>query len=70
MDGKEFFFEGIFEGEIIQQQSGNKGFGYDPVFIPLGSSKTFAEMSMDEKNVFSHRRKATDLLLQFLAEIK
>ena len=70
MDGKEFFFEGICEGEIIQQQSGNKGFGYDPVFIPLGSSKTFAEMSMDEKNVFSHRRKATDLLLQFLAEIK
>ena len=70
MDGKEFFFEGICEGEIIQQQSGNKGFGYDPVFIPLGSSKTFAEMSMDEKNVFSHRRKATDLLLHFLAEIK
>ena len=70
MDGKEFFFEGVCEGEIIQQQSGNKGFGYDPVFMPLGSTKTFAEMSMDEKNIFSHRRKATDLLLQFLAEIK
>jgi XTP/dITP diphosphohydrolase len=38
--------------------------------MPLGSTKTFAEMSMDEKNIFSHRRKATDLLLQFLAEIK
>jgi XTP/dITP diphosphohydrolase len=70
MDGKEFFFEGVCEGKIIQQKSGNKGFGYDPVFMPLGSTKTFAEMSMDEKNIFSHRRKATDLLLKFLAEIK
>jgi XTP/dITP diphosphohydrolase len=70
LDSKEFFFEGICEGEIIQQQSGNKGFGYDPVFMPLGSKKTFAEMTMDEKNIFSHRRKATDLLLHFLAETK
>jgi len=65
-DNKEYFFEGTCEGHIIAEQKGNSGFGYDPVFIPDGSEKTFAEMSLEEKNLFSHRRKATDLLISFL----
>ena len=66
LDHKEYLFEGICEGKIIEDQKGNRGFGYDPVFIPNGSYKTFAEMTMEEKNVFSHRRKATDQLIEFL----
>jgi XTP/dITP diphosphohydrolase len=45
---------------------GEKGFGYDPIFIPEGSSKSFAEMSMDEKNNYSHRQKAVTQLFEFL----
>lgn len=66
LDSREYFFEGVCEGEIIKQRRGNQGFGYDPVFIPSGSSKTFAEMSIEEKNQFSHRKKATDKLVAFL----
>ena len=62
----EYLFEGICDGQIIEDQKGNEGFGYDPVFVPDGSTKTFAEMSMEEKNIFSHRRKATDKLIAFL----
>ena len=65
-NNKEYLFEGICNGQIIKDQKGNEGFGYDPVFIPDGSNKTFAEMSMEEKNKFSHRRKATDKLIEFL----
>lgn len=70
LENKEYFFEGICEGEIIAEKRGSKGFGYDPIFIPQGSAKTFAEMSMDEKNHFSHRRKATDKLVTFLNNYK
>lgn len=66
LDDKEYFFEGICEGEIIHERKGTSGFGYDPVFIPSGSGKTFAEMNMNEKNVFSHRKKAMDKLVTFL----
>lgn len=66
LDNKEYLFEGICEGKIIADQKGKNGFGYDPVFIPNGSNKTFAEMTMEEKAVFSHRRKATDELIEFL----
>lgn len=66
LDGKEYFFEGVCEGVIINERRGREGFGYDPVFIPEGSNKTFAEMSMEEKNRFSHRRKAVDKLVAFL----
>jgi len=66
LNDKEYFFEGICEGEIINERKGNQGFGYDPIFIPIGSSKTFAEMSIREKNQFSHRKKATDKLVAFL----
>ena len=68
-DRKEYFFEGICEGHIIHAQKGNKGFGYDSVFVPIGSERTFAEMEMDEKNAFSHRKKAADKLVSFLQNI-
>lgn len=66
MDGREHFFEGICEGEILKQSKGAEGFGYDPVFVPNGSAKSFAEMTMKEKNQFSHRKKAVSQLIQFL----
>ncbi|MFZ1785682.1 MAG: RdgB/HAM1 family non-canonical purine NTP pyrophosphatase [Ferruginibacter sp.] len=66
LDGKEYFFEGICPGKIISERKGKKGFGYDPVFIPTGSDKTFAEMEMTEKNKFSHRKKAMEKLIHFL----
>jgi XTP/dITP diphosphohydrolase len=66
-EGTEKYFEGICDGEIIKQPKGSLGFGYDSVFIPNGSMKTFAEMSLEEKNKFSHRRKATEKLASFLS---
>jgi XTP/dITP diphosphohydrolase len=66
-NGGQHLFEGICEGEIISEQKGEKGFGYDPVFVPAGSDKTFAEMTVEEKNRYSHRRKATDQLVAFLS---
>jgi XTP/dITP diphosphohydrolase len=66
LDKKEFFFEGICNGEISTERKGEKGFGYDPVFVPDGSRKSFAEMSMEEKNKFSHRKKAVDKMIAFL----
>ena len=70
LDGKEYFFEGICEGKIGHVPSGNSGFGYDPLFIPKGADKTFAEMDMKEKNLYSHRRKAIDMLVTFLNNIQ
>jgi XTP/dITP diphosphohydrolase len=69
IDGEENLFEGICKGRIINEKRGKEGFGYDPVFIPDGSDKTFAEMDLEEKNFFSHRRKATDKLVAFLNSI-
>jgi XTP/dITP diphosphohydrolase len=63
---KEYLFEGVCEGKIIETARGSHGFGYDPVFVPDGSDKTFAEMELPEKNQYSHRRKATDKLVEFL----
>jgi len=70
LDKKEYYFEGVCSGKIIKEQRGNGGFGYDSVFIPAGSDKTFAQMNMEEKNQYSHRRKATDMLVAFLNKIK
>jgi XTP/dITP diphosphohydrolase len=69
IDGKETLFEGICTGKIVSYKKGHKGFGYDPVFIPDGSDKTLAEMSINEKNRFSHRRKATEKLVAFLTTL-
>ena len=70
IQGEEHIFEGICNGKIIQQRRGKGGFGYDPVFIPEGSNRTFAEMDMTEKNKFSHRKKATEQLIDFLLSNK
>jgi len=67
-NNKEFQFEGISKGEIINERRGLQGFGYDPVFLPSGSKRTFAEMSLGEKNQFSHRKKAADKLVLFLQQ--
>ena len=65
-ENKEYYFEGICKGHIAPQMHGEKGFGYDPIFIPNGSTKSFAEMTMEEKNNFSHRQKAVTQLFSFL----
>jgi XTP/dITP diphosphohydrolase len=64
--GNTLFFEGICQGSILSERRGSSGFGYDPVFVPEGSIKSFAEMTMSEKNVFSHRRKAIEMLTDYL----
>lgn len=69
LGGKEILFEGIVEGEITTSHSGAEGFGYDPLFRPEGESRTFAEMSIDEKGAISHRGRATRKLVDFLLEI-
>lgn len=66
LNGEQNIFDGICKGTIIAEQRGYSGFGYDPVFIPEGADKTFAEMTMDEKNIFSHRKKAIEKLTGFL----
>ena len=65
-EGNIDFFEGICKGRIIAEKKGTEGFGYDPVFIPDGGDKTFAEMDLGEKTIYSHRRKAVDKLVSFL----
>ena len=59
-------FEGIVDGIILEERRGKGGFGYDPIFLPNGFSKTLAEMGMDEKNQISHRARATHKLVEFL----
>lgn len=68
-DKKEFYFEGVCKGHIATVMQGDKGFGYDPIFIPEGASKSFAQMTMDEKNAYSHRQKAVTQLFQFLRNL-
>jgi XTP/dITP diphosphohydrolase len=66
---KEYYFEGVCRGHIAKENSGTAGFGYDPIFIPEGATKSFAEMTMDEKNTYSHRQKAVTQLFTFLQSI-
>ena len=70
MDGKRLEFEGVCRGEITRERSGSKGFGYDPVFVPEGHTITFAEMSMEDKNVISHRGKAVRQLVKYLSTLE
>lgn len=70
VDKKEFLFEGIVNGEIIDTPRGKEGFGYDPIFIPDGYSLTFAEMQLGEKNLISHRARAFNKLKEFLKNYK
>ncbi len=66
LGGRKYQFEGICPGRIAAGPSGKLGFGYDPVFIPEGAERTFAEMTIEEKGKYSHRRKAADKLITFL----
>jgi XTP/dITP diphosphohydrolase len=66
LNGEEHAFEGVAQGEIINERVGAGGFGYDPVFKPSGFEKTFAELTLDEKNAISHRGKAVKALINFL----
>lgn len=65
-NGEEKYFEGICKGNITTERYGNKGFGYDPVFIPEGYGESFAEMSGEKKNKISHRGKAIRELIKYI----
>lgn len=69
LNGEEHLFEGIVEGHIADRPSGVEGFGYDPLFIPDGFEKTFAEMTAEEKNEISHRGRAVRRLADFLTNL-
>jgi XTP/dITP diphosphohydrolase len=66
IDDKTYVFEGIVKGQIALVPEGKNGFGYDPIFIPDGYEKTFAEISLEEKNKISHRAKAFKKMIDFL----
>lgn len=68
MNSNEFLMEGIVYGTISEVKRGNDGFGYDPIFIPDGYDRTYAEMSLEEKNKMSHRALAVAKLKTFLAK--
>lgn len=58
-------FDGIVEGNILSEPRGTRGFGYDPVFVPEGHQRTFAEMTLEQKNTLSHRARAVHKLVEF-----
>lgn len=66
-NGQQHLFEGIVDGTITRELRGTSGFGYDPIFVPDGSDKTFAEMTLEEKNQWSHRARAVKKLVDFLS---
>jgi len=68
LHGETHFFSGVAEGTIVRTPMGSAGFGYDPVFKPAGESRTFAQMTLEEKNIISHRGKALDKLSRHLLE--
>lgn len=69
LGGEEHLFEGRVEGRIIDRETGHEGFGYDPLFLPDGADRTFAQMSTDEKNALSHRARAVRKLADYLHSI-
>ena len=68
-ENQTYYFEGICKGKILNNMQGENGFGYDPIFVPDGASKSFANMTMDEKNQYSHRKKAVTQLFEFLGTV-
>lgn len=68
LDGKEYQFEGISKGHITTETKGTKGFGYDPIFVPEGTTTAFAEMDLTEKNKYSHRARAFEKFIAFLKQ--
>ena len=69
LNGKEYFFEGVVSGVILKKQSGKGGFGYDPIFRPIGYKESFAEMTLKQKNEISHRGLAVKKLVKFFAGV-
>ena len=69
IDGREVQFEGIVNGQILEEKRGKTGFGYDPIFQPEESHLSFAEMPMDEKNKISHRGRAVQKLVDYLTHL-
>ena len=69
LDGEEHLFEGIVEGRILDHETGHEGFGFDPLFVPDGYDRTFAEMTTEEKNAVSHRARAVRKLADYLQSI-
>ena len=67
-NGEEHLFEGVLEGEIAEKRCGNNGFGYDPIFIPKETGKTFAELGPEVKNKISHRALAVGKLVDFISK--
>ena len=67
LDGEEYYFEGVVNGVILKEKKGKDGFGYDPIFRPVGYKESFAEMSIAKKNEISHRGLAVKKLVKFLA---
>lgn len=67
-NGEEHLFEGLVKGKIIEEKRGEAGFGYDPVFVPDGYDKTFAELGEDIKNQISHRARAVEKLCDYLTK--
>ena len=70
LEKKEYLFEGIVNGTIIKEKRGIEGFGYDPIFLPDGKTRTFAEMELSEKNTISHRALAFEKLKKFLVHYR
>ncbi len=68
LNGREYLFEGIVEGEILRNPRGKQGFGYDALFLPRGHQRSFAEMSLQEKNAISHRYQAIQKMKTFLLQ--
>ncbi|MCK4407191.1 MAG: non-canonical purine NTP diphosphatase [Bacteroidales bacterium] len=69
INGEEIFFKGIINGVILNEKRGKKGFGYDPIFQPIGYNLTFAEMPLEEKNKISHRAIAVRYLVNYLNKL-
>lgn len=69
LNGEEHLFEGVAKGHICETKQGEEGFGYDPIFIPENETRSFAQMSMDQKGAISHRGKAVRKLVEFLNDL-
>ena len=70
LDGREYLFEGRVDGRIVESESGDGGFGYDPLFMPDGFDRTFAQMTTEQKNAVSHRARAVRKLADYLHSIE
>jgi XTP/dITP diphosphohydrolase len=69
LEGEVHYFHGIIRGKLIREKKGTNGFGYDPIFVPDGYDRTFAEMTLAEKNAISHRAIAVEKLVDFLNQL-